>query len=281
MKQSFSMKKTTTMKRYPFLFLCCMVIVLAGCSDSSTSSEPDTPPILPSQLTPALIDLSYFSNQDVPMDEDHQVFKAVETMAYAGGTLMQAGGALGIGDTFLLFMNSTNQKPEFSNGSWIWSVTIPFGFMKENDLTFNNQTGEITVKIVATPVSGGLQWEIRYSGLIEDEFLNDFRLISGFTSDDEMNGEWNFYLPEGGSSPVLTYKWEKTSATEFTVQLVAVSGSDVLNVDYRKDGPENWMTYQDNFEMISVYWNENSDSGWIEQDGQRSCYANFQNAACS
>jgi len=268
-------------KSYPFLFLCCFLIFQTGCSDSSTSSEPDDPPGLPTQLTPALIDLTYFTNQNVPNDENHTIYKTVEAVAISGSGLMQAGGLLGSADAFLLFMRATNQRPEFSNGSWVWSVTVPSGFMKDSGLEFNNELGEVTIKISATPVSGGVQWEIRYTGLIGDEYLDDFRLIRGFTSEDEMKGEWNFFLPESGNNPIMVYTWEKSSLTEFTMTLTASYGSDVVAIEYEKNGTENWMTFSDGTEVSTVYWNESNHSGWIEQHGQRMCYENFQNTACS
>jgi hypothetical protein len=268
-------------KTYPLLFLCCLVIVLSGCSDSSTSSEPDEPPGLPSQLTPALIDLSYFTSQNVPNDENHITYKTVEAVAIAGSGIIQAGGLLGSADAFLLFMKSTNQEPEFNNGTWVWSVTVPFGFTKQTGLEFNNEPGNVTIKISATPVSGGVQWDIRYTGLIGEDQLDDFRLISGFTSDDEMKGEWNFFLPEGGNTPFMVYTWEKTSLTEFTMTLTASDGDGVVTIEYEKNGVENWMTFNEGTDSTILYWNESNHSGWIEQQGQRTCYENFQNTACS
>lgn len=267
--------------KYSYLILCSLLIVAAGCSDSSTSSEPDVPPALPSQLAPAVINLTYFSNQTVPVDENHMAYQTVAAIAITGGSLLEAGGLLASADTFLLFMKSTNQRPEFSNGSWVWSLTVPLAFMKDAGLTFNNEASEITIKISATPVSGGVQWDIRYTGLIEEEFLNDFRLISGFISDDEMKGEWNFFLPEGGNNPIMVYTWDITSATEFTMTLMAANGADVVVLEYEKNGVENWMTFNDGSDIDTLYWNESTHSGWIEQDGQRMCYENFQNTACS
>ncbi len=266
----------------PLILLCCIILVVTGCSDSGTSAEQDDPPSLPSQLTPAMIDLSYFAGQNVPNDENHMVYKTVEAIAVAGGGLMQVGGLLNTADAFLLFMKSTNQRPEFSNGSWVWSVTVPFGFMKDAGYMQNVTQGEITVSISAKPVTGGIEWEIRYTGLIGDDFLDDFGLIRGFTSDDEMSGEWNFYLPDGGNNPIMVYTWEKTSLTDFTMTMIAAYGGDtVTTVEYEKSGSENWMTFIEGSDITKVYWNESTHSGWIEQQGQRVCYENFQNAACS
>jgi len=59
-------------------------------------------------------------------------------------------------------------------------------------------------------------------------------------------------------------------------------GETVASVNYVKSGVENSMVFSTEGEATTeIFWNEETDSGWIEEEGEeRKCYENFVNAEC-
>ncbi len=263
-----------------------LFFITAACSDDSTGPDLDEPPSLPAELTPATVDLSYFENQDVPADEDHSYYNTVEQIAYTGSGALMAGGMFNVASSFLAYAQLTGVKPELDGNTWIWTITIPQGMFKsgeESEIFAQASNDQITIHIHATPRSGGIDWEIRFTGYLDDDdFVDNFRLMTGFTSDDSMKGEWNFFLPESGNTPIISYNWEKESDTVLKMNITAVDNGNVVSVEYEKDGAENWITFSDGSDVVMAYWNENTDSGWFQDEtGLRCHYENFENTGCS
>lgn len=263
-----------------------LMFMVAACSDDSTSPDLDEPPSLPADLTPAEVDLSYFENQNVPNDEDHSFYNSVEQAAYMGAGAFQAGGMFTVAHSFLTFAQFTGVQPELDGDTWIWTISISQDMFKtvEGLGTLSQANNDqITIRIYATPRSNGVDWEIRFTGYLEgDDFVDNFRLMTGFTSDDSMQGEWNIFLPETGSTPMISYNWEKESETVFELYITAYDNGNVLTVDYERNGAENWLTFSDGAQGVSTYWNTDTDSGWIEDEtGLRCHYENFVNVGCS
>lgn len=261
------------------------MITAVSCSDDSTSGEMDEPPSLPTELMPATVDFTYFESQSVPDEPENSVYKQVESVAYTGGSVVQSGGMVNLASSFIELAPMMGVEPKQENGSWVWEFTdLPPQFSKSMDLAseevpFSNQES-ISLKIVATPVTGGVEWEVYYSGELGDETtVSDFRLMTGFTSDDG-NGEWLFYLPDSGDTPIYKYEYNFVDENEYVASYEIFFDGDTFNVEYERNAPENRISIIGGEHDVIAFWNENTDSGWIEEDGVRQCFSNFENTSC-
>ncbi len=275
---------TKMIRLFTGLLLLFMVTVVS-CSDDSTSADMDEPPSLPSELMPATFDFSYFETQNVPVTQEHSVYKQVESLAYTGGTVVQAGGMVSVATSFIEMAPMLGVQPEQQNGSWVWDFSdLPFQFsttkgLVADDLPLSNQQS-ISLKIVATPVSNGIEWEIYFTGTLDqDTQVEEFRIMSGFTGDDN-TGEWLFYLPETGNNPVYRYSYDFVNENEYVATYEVMFDGDVYFIEFQRNAPENWVTINSGGQIVVAYWNENTNSGWVEEGGVRHCYSNFENSSC-
>ena len=277
------------MIRFSAVILLLSMVTMVSCSDDSTSPDLDDPPSLPSELMPADVDLSYFQSQDVPDTENHTTFKQVESIAYMGGTVVQGAGMVGIATTFIEMAPFFNVNPEKEGDKWVWNFNnIPLGGFKSVEpefgsterVPFSNQES-ISLKITATPHSGGIEWEIFFTGnLGEEGSVTDFRLMSGFTDDDGTQGEWLFYLPQSGNTPVYKYEYNLTGENEYKASYEVNFEGEVFRIDFERNAPENWISIIGGGENVTAYWNESTHTGWVEENNQRVCYVNYENSAC-
>lgn len=247
---------------------------LNACSDDSSSgvSEEDCNTSLPSEFAPAQVDIQYFSSQNVPQDEEHSNFQMVSQTATTGGAFLSGGASFGLASSLLAYAQFSGVQPEASNGSCVWDFSQIPGYQG------------LGLTISANPTSNGVNWEVRATGDIGDqEGLDDFKLISGFTSSDEQQGEWNYYDPETPNSAVITYTWDIESEDSYQLNLTTAETEGGVAISYSKNGAENSMTFDDGEGGVTnLFWNTETDSGWIEPDGgERMCYTDFVNSACS
>jgi hypothetical protein len=278
------MKSTKMIRLLAGIFLLTMITAIS-CSDDSTSGELDEPPSLPEELMPATVDFSYFENQNVPDEPENTVYKQVESIAYTGGSMVQAGGMVNIATSFIELAPLLGVEPKQENGSWVWEFSdLPSQFSKAKgmateDVPLSNQES-ISLKIVATPASGGVEWEVYYSGeLGDDTTVNEFRIMTGFTSDDG-TGEWLFYLPESGNTPVYRYEYNFVDENEYVASYEVFFDGDTFVVEYERNAPENRISINGGGQNVTAYWNENTNSGWVEENGVRQCFSNFENSSC-
>lgn len=277
------------MIRFSAVILLISMGFMVSCSDDSTSPDLDDPPSLPSELMPADVDLSYFQNQNIPDTEDHTAFKQVESIAYMGGSIVQGAGMVGIATAFIEMAPLFNVEPEREGDKWVWNFDdIPLGGFKAvnigngstEGIPYSNQES-ISLKITASPTSGGIEWEIFFTGnLGEAGSVTDFRLMSGFTADDGSNGEWLFYLPQSGNTPVYKYEYTFTDNNTYTASYEVSFDGESFRIDFERNAPENWISIQGGGYNVTAYWNENNHSGWIEENGQRVCYFDYENSTC-
>lgn len=261
-----------------FLSLWLMVGLNACSDDNSTGADQeDCNTTLPSQFAPATINASYFNSQTEPdpQDPDYSTYFAVQQAAVSGSSFFAGGaGPFGLASALLVYAQFAGITPEFEDGSCVWTITPPPGQVDGLDLT---------VTVYATPTSNGVNWEIIYDGeLNEEDTVSDFRILTGFTSSDGSNGEWNYFDPASPNNAALTYTWDIESEENFELDVTAIASEfGIAGIDYDRDGDENFMTINDGENVTNVYWNEGNDTGWIELPGQpRMCYENFVNAAC-
>lgn len=257
-----------------------LAIGVTACSDSSSSSDDSEENCnalaLPSELTPATITIEYFSSQNVPQDEEHSVYHQVKTIALSGNGLLSFGGNTALISSFLSAAPGLNIQPEAQGGNCVWNVNFA-----EDYPQFGIQS-EVTV--IASQVNDGVNWQVKINGEFGEETVEDFLFLEGFTSGDESTGEWNFYTPENPNDPVSTYTWDIESDDDYELNLdVFEQGATVATANYVRSDAENNMIFSSEGQATTeIHWNEDTDSGWLEEDGgERMCYTNFVNSACS
>lgn len=274
------MKKTHILS-----LLAASIFMLYSCSDDSTSSDNDEPPSLPTDFTPAQVDMSFFNENSVPETEEHETYNQTKQKATEGNSVLGYGGFSDIGSSFILFAQVMGVEPESDGNSWVWVINFSEdmfgpGFGKLEAL--ENANEEFTVRIVGTPSGNSVSWEIYVTGDIGEGDVSDALLLSGETSNDSNSGTWNFHSPEHGGTILMTYTWQNESEDNYTLSM-NISDPDTqeqFSVEYEKDGAENWMEFTDPENSSNLYWNSDSNSGWIDENGERSCFTDFEESSC-
>ncbi|MDZ7719455.1 MAG: hypothetical protein U5K72_11625 [Balneolaceae bacterium] len=257
-----------------------LVIGVTGCSDNTSSSEDEVDTCnslaLPSELAPATIAVEYFNNQDIPNDEEHFVYQQVKSIALSGSSLLSFGGNAALIANFLTVAPGLNIEPEADGGDCVWNINFADDFP---------QFGiDATISVIASQSGDRTNWQVIYDGELDEQVVEDFLFLDGFTANDQSTGEWNGYNPENPGSPAYTYTWDIEAENEYELNLdLFQEGQVAASVNYVKTGVENNLVYAQAGEpTVEVYWNEETDSGWLDEEGEeRRCYTNFVNSACS
>ncbi len=257
------------------IILSLSVISLTSCSDDSGSgldaSDCDSL-TLPSDLTPVEINNQYFNNQNVPDDEEHLNYQQVKSIALTGNGLLSGGGSLGLITTYISTVQLLGVEPETSGGNCVWEFDAS---------QFDPEADEAIIKVIGSESGNRTNWEIVASGDLGDEVVNDFKFLDGFTVDGGDSGEWSVFDPENPGTPALLYTWNIDSDQVYQLNLEIEQGDEVF-VNYERDGADsNNMTFINDADEVSIFWNEENNSGWIEETGEpRRCYDDFVNAPC-
>lgn len=270
-----------------YLQLFSLVFLIAGCSDNATSPTDEQPPSMPDVLIYAGVDLSFFDENNLPLEEDYQAYHETRAVAVTGNAILYPETASALAG-FLVYAQLYGDEPIFENGSWVWNMNIPTGSAGKNESNTNriNQSlsGEYGVRIVASPVNDGVEWALFLTGTYGGSQLNNRRILVGFVASDNSRGYWHFYPLEGSSAniPQTTYEWisDSEQSQTITVTIFDENGDPVGYAESKRDEPENWIEYEVESHQAKGYWNETSGSGWVEQDGIRACFQNFKNAPC-
>lgn len=257
-----------------------LILGLNACGDDNSTGTEDeicNSISLPSQLAPAQIATDYFESQNVPQEEEHSTYHQVEAVAIAGSNSLTFGGSAALITSFLAVAPGLNIQPEAQDGNCVWDINFAEDFP---------QFGiDASVFVTASPVSDGVNWEVVLDGeLSEGETVQDFLFLEGFTSNDESTGEWNGYDPENPDSPAYIYTWDIESENDYELNLDAFEQEvTIASINYVRSGVENDMSYMaEGQTSAEIYWNEETDSGWIDpEEGERMCYTDFVNSACS
>lgn len=262
------------MKKLFFSTIIATILLFSfyACSDDSVSpgEEEQTCDLsLPSAFLQAQADVSYFQDQEIPDEEQYSVYKQVEQTAIQGSSVLSSAGAFSVASGLLTYAQNFGPPPSFEDGSCVWEINIPEEF---------NDGEALTVNVYATQASGGVEWQIDATGVIFDENVENHRIITGFTSDDESSGEWNLFDPEVENTPALTYSWDIESEN---ILELGFSSLEMGAISYSKNGADNFMSFNIPDQSSDIHWNEETDSGWIEPEGgERHCYVDFENASC-
>lgn len=261
------------MKKKQILLILPLLVVsllMSACSDNSSGVPDDDPPEVP-ETSPVEVDLSYFNDADAGSDEEYQTFNMASIYAQTGSAFLFNG--LGFGSVYLTM--SENYEADYDDGWWVWTYS------------YQDENGDFTIKTTARETSSRHEWKVYLSGTFEDdEELDEFLFIDGYTTLDGDSGEWSYFIPDQGSTPSLHYEWTITSETEYeSNSTIQSDDGEEFTVNYRVDGPEYWLEMnnpQTEGEVVNIYWNTDSGTGYIEENGDRQCWdQNYQQTSCS
>lgn len=250
------------------LFTLCIAFFLYSCSDdSSTDVDLSEAPEVP-EAVPVEVENSIFTNNNVS-GEEHEAFNEAGAITQsAGGMLM---GYASLGQSFFMFTD--NQEPVFEDGVWKWTFS------------FSEGGEEFQVVSTAEELSNGVQWTVRLTGNFEGETVTDFPFISGFYSNDNQTGNWQYFSPEDPDQPVLEYAWNNGDQenSSFNAIITDLESGLQSTIEYSREGDENTLEF-DGFETnldVVVFWNLSSGTGYIEREGERRCWnESFEEVAC-
>lgn len=237
-----------------------------SCSSDSTSAAETCAISLPTELAPVMFEDTYFNNQDIPFEEQYSTYFEVQSFASLATSLMATMGPLGIGSSFLMLIQALNITPTVDGNTCTWTFDVPAGI----------EGGGGSVSIIGSPANNGVNWEVR---LRDAGSSTAIPVLRGFTSTDNRSGEWRIFDESSSTTPAMIYSWQIQSATVYSTTVTG-AGQGFPTMNYEKNGPDNYLTSTDSSEEVNVYWNENTDSGWIEDQDGRRCYTNFANSSC-
>lgn len=249
---------------YLFLIVISFTLVIASCSDDTTSSIDHEEPVVP-EATPYVVDNSVF--EDAETEGETSAFQIAETLVNSASIIVL--GISNSGNTYLNLVE--NQEPEFIDGLWVWEFTV-------------EETGNsVTIRTTAEDQAGTTEWNIFFSGTIDEyEDLDEFRFANGVIGNDGLTGTWTYYSPENQQSPVYTYEWIAESETEYQINST-YSFEEEAELTYQKENDENLLEFNgfDNESLYVVYWNSDTGEGYFEDGGERNCWdQNYQNVDC-
>lgn len=242
------------------------LLLTVACSDSSTSVAESCTVALPAELAPVMFSYTYFEEQNIPFEEQYTTYLEVQSVATVASALMSTMGPLSIGSNFLMLIQALNITPTVDGNTCEWTFQVPAGV----------EGGGGSVSILGTPANNGINWEVR---LTEAGSSTPIPVLRGFTATDNSSGEWRVYEEGSGNTPAIVYSWQIQSSTTYSTT-VSGSSTDFPYMNYEKNGPDNYLTANQGSDEINAYWNENTHSGWIEDQDGRRCYSNFVNSSC-
>ncbi|MCG2589821.1 hypothetical protein [Rhodohalobacter sulfatireducens] len=259
------------------------IFLIASCSDNSSNTtvteERSCDLSFPSEFAPVTVDLSYFVNQSQqeepdPENDQFSTYYEVEELAAQANKMVFENSLMNLASSFISHGSRFANDPTFENGACVWeSINPPPGLV--GGLEFS-----VTVRGRSTGEE--LDWEIIYDGDLPDSgSLDEFRLITGRSSKNNLNGEWNLFVPSNPNEPALTYSWSIQSDNNYEFNVTADPDEfGILVVNYMKQEVDNNVTYDEGTGLKEVYWNEETNSGWIQDSQRRKCYDNLLNSEC-
>jgi len=261
------------------LLLGIFLFMLAGCSDSPTSNKQDDKPAFP-DFDLIQMDVSYFlQRQPFKIDGNNTLndnaYSEAYTYAVNAANLLNAYGATG----FAYFGLAELAQPQFADNMWNW--------------TYSYQTpGVFTeMKLTSKPANGGYDWNLFLTvDITGGESINNQKIIQGFTSNDGNSGNWSLFPAyQGGTTPILEFSWNIKNESEMDMMFkIFAEGSNslvpIFEVNYQSNTPDymiNYINRESSWEK-DIYWNTTSLTGYIVEDGIKSCWnQNLETVDCS
>ncbi|MDZ7693943.1 MAG: hypothetical protein U5K69_22965 [Balneolaceae bacterium] len=248
------------------------MLTLVACGDNSTNSEPETrtPPEVPNLQT-YQPDTDFFQQT---------VQKVVQTTN--GYQLAQTVVTGTVDPLFMLpnlylqfYTGAGGTDAEFSNGMWEWTYSYSYG-------------GE-SVEIRRTVAESANQYTwavyISYSGTQGPSFDN-YKLMEVTTSAEGDVGTWNLYPFETESDEtILSMDWDYSDENnqEANYLFSDEEGVEQFDIAYsNQDADFSILIESSDSDPILVNWNEDTNEGLIESEGETLCWdSTLNDVACS
>ncbi len=249
------------------LVFAMSLFLTTACSDSSGTDE--EPPVVP-DLEAIQPDFDYFDqNAKQLMDPTNYNNGAV----YAG--LME--GLFTIYSSFsLIYLElAEDTEADLEGDTWVWSYEYSAG------------PESVAFELRATPQGDEVNWELLFSASLQDgTSFNDVKYMEGTIANDGLSGSWSIlpFLEEGSSSgPVVTYSWDYESQENGESVITFYDGANAFaTITYTKDGADNTVVFDDDGDVITLYWNTDTNTGYYIDNGMQYCWdASLQSVACS
>lgn len=257
-----------------YLLVAVFSIGLIGCSDNSTSpeSDPEAPSIPSVESEERTPEIDLFEENE-PGDESMSAYNSARQTALGIQFSMMV---LSNFDSYLTAAPAEDDA-SFDDGVWVWTYSQEY------------EEQSVDIRLTAEAVSEGIEWNMYWT--FDDGNGNsyeDAHILGGIVSEDGSQGEFEFYSPNnqtGEVTPVLTYSWEIVSDTEKNITLTGLdeSGSETGRIEYEYNAPEHTMVLtESDAEPVTVFWNEDTKEGYIEQNGDRNCWdESLENTPCN
>jgi len=270
--------KIKLIRKAMLLFL--FVAILSSCDDNPTSSSSDEAPFIP-DFSVMEMDISYFTERPpykiaMQNSDSDDVYFMAYTYAVNSANLFNAYGSTG----FLYLGLAELGNPKYEDNVWNWVYS------------YQTQGAFTEMKLTSRPASNGFEWNLYLTvDIAGEESLNNAKIMSGFSSNDGKTGSWSLFLGSDVSAnndPVLKFEWNKQSETNHKTgfKIYAENSSNqlpVLEIDYERDDTEfliNYMNREDASAKV-IYWNISSETGYIIENGVKSCWnQSLETTAC-
>jgi hypothetical protein len=267
-----------TKYKFVILFIAVM-ITFVGCKDNGTDADPGEPPSLPElQKEEAQMDVSFFEENN-PKSAANIILET-NNFNSAKNVVLGFSGAFATSQLYEGFLQPVNgAEATFEDGVWEWTYS------------YNYEGVSVEIRTTAQEIGENIEWAMYWSyddG--EGNSYNDYKIFEGTVSKDGTTGTWSFNIldPEDTQEvPGLKYSWEIISDTEvnLTAELFDGSGNSEATITYEENQPDYMLdvTYHGDSsnENTVVYWNTETNEGYIEKDGTRCNWdSNFQDTSC-
>ncbi|WP_069131235.1 hypothetical protein [Rhodohalobacter halophilus] len=245
-------------------------LLATACSDdTSTGPDESDPPEIP-EVEEITVDRSYFESADAGTSEEYYTFNSADNYSASANSALQS--YLNLGGFYYQMIESTDDA-NYENGMWVWEYTYD----------------TITIRYTLEQTNAGSEWNMYLDGSDPEtgENYDNVRLMSGFTSADNDNGEWAYYDPETSqTTPVIYYEWNYDSDDDYWMELTFTEdgANEQVTLSYVKNGPNNTVESNNMYGsgLTTVYWNSESLTGYFDENGERTCWNDsFVTTSCS
>lgn len=245
--------------------------ILSSCSDPSSSDnrEPPEPPAL-SVINP---ELDYFIGNKVPDDEVYHAFRFSKAMLQKALFAKRY-----INKYHKILEPAASQAPVFEEEKWIWNYTTAVEDIEyEVRLISDTNTESTEWKLYATFESNmnSFSNELLLFGIIENSGTGSWELQAPIEADN-IKGVVN----------ILDAGFTVLNETQKMLRLYVYYGpaENPTIYNFRIDEPEHLVLIDPDTisEIISVYWNTETQAGYIISSGTKRCWNFlFETVECS
>lgn len=160
-----------------------------------------------------------------------------------------------------------SSEPDYEDGVWTWEILL--------------EDAQNTIMIFTATIdeeADRVNWEVT----LESDEQNRYDYITGHSTVDGDRGLWDFYVPGNNEHPASRFGWDYRSSSNFEVETAhySIPANDLLYRSYySREGSDNYVELEMGVllsqffgEDIILYWNEESGIGYLDIDGDQTCW---------